>query len=229
MEKIREQLQKGANFRMLAQEFSQSPSRSNGGDVGWITKGSLDQNLEKALEGLDPGQTTSPIRTPQGYYLLHLTQQKKAGEADPGETEVSFVQVIYPISNPPTEEEAQDIQGKLGELTYMGSTQSEVARIAKEQGARVEEIAKTKFNQLPEALMTLLFPLAVGDFCQPLMTPHGLMIAFLSDRKKGQYTPPSFKGVQQQLENIKLNKFATRDIIILKSQAYINPPIAQAS
>ena len=66
------QLDAGAKFSLLAREFSQSASAAVDGDLGIVSKGQLDSEIERAIEGLSPGELAGPIRTLSGFYILKL-------------------------------------------------------------------------------------------------------------------------------------------------------------
>jgi peptidyl-prolyl cis-trans isomerase D len=66
----------GADFAALAREHSQDlGSRSEGGDLGQVDAGLFDEAFETALFALDEaGQTTGPVRTPDGWHVIQLRE-----------------------------------------------------------------------------------------------------------------------------------------------------------
>jgi peptidyl-prolyl cis-trans isomerase D len=64
------------NFAAMAKKSSDDEFASKGGQVGWITRGTLEPPLEAALDQLQPGVVSSPIETSFGYFLL-LVEDKK--------------------------------------------------------------------------------------------------------------------------------------------------------
>ncbi|MGL4824647.1 MAG: peptidylprolyl isomerase [Alphaproteobacteria bacterium] len=69
-------LQKGAPFPGIAYQFSQAPSRQQGGDLGWLTVKDLDPLLAEALQKTAVGQFSGPWRTASGYVLMALIQKE---------------------------------------------------------------------------------------------------------------------------------------------------------
>lgn len=59
-------------FNLYAIQFSESPSASNGGDLGWVNSGKLASALETALKKMRPGEVSDPILVGDGYYILKL-------------------------------------------------------------------------------------------------------------------------------------------------------------
>jgi peptidyl-prolyl cis-trans isomerase SurA len=71
-EDIRQKLIAGEAFPRLAADFSDSPSKANGGLVGPISRADLSPELQKAIEGLKAGDLTPVLRTERGYQLLKV-------------------------------------------------------------------------------------------------------------------------------------------------------------
>lgn len=71
-----EELQKGAHFSALAQQFSQSATAALGGDMGWLTEDQLLPDVKKVVVRMEPGQLSQPIRTPQAYIIIGYIEKK---------------------------------------------------------------------------------------------------------------------------------------------------------
>jgi parvulin-like peptidyl-prolyl isomerase len=71
---IREELGKGTPFEKLVEQYSTSPSRSTGGDLGWLDPGMLRSDLESAVLALPKGQISAPISAGSDIYLVQLTE-----------------------------------------------------------------------------------------------------------------------------------------------------------
>lgn len=71
---IREELAKGTPFEKLVEQYSTSPSRSTGGDLGWLDPGMLRPDLESAVLALRQGQVSAPVSTGSDIYLVQLTE-----------------------------------------------------------------------------------------------------------------------------------------------------------
>ena len=71
-EGVRAKLVAGEPFARLAADFSDSPSKANGGLVGPMSKSDLSPELQKAIEGMKAGAITPVLRTQRGYQLLKV-------------------------------------------------------------------------------------------------------------------------------------------------------------
>ena len=75
----------GADFAALAREHSDDVgSRASGGDLGWITRGTMGDAFDEALFALEPGATSAPVQTEFGWHVIRL-RDVQAGEQVPFE------------------------------------------------------------------------------------------------------------------------------------------------
>lgn len=72
-------LNAGQKFDDLAKEFSQDSRRAKGGDWGWQKRSDLKPAFSDPLFSLKKGETTEPVVTPEGCFLLHVEDRKYAG------------------------------------------------------------------------------------------------------------------------------------------------------
>lgn len=73
----------GEEFAAIAQEHSEGAGRANGGEIGWVNKGTLIAGLEEvAFEKLKPGQVSEPFRTSMGMHIVKL-EAREAGSVLP--------------------------------------------------------------------------------------------------------------------------------------------------
>ena len=73
-EQILKRLHEGADFGLLAQRYSQGPGAEAGGDLGFFSRGELEPALERAIENLEPGETTPAIETARGLHIFKVTE-----------------------------------------------------------------------------------------------------------------------------------------------------------
>jgi peptidyl-prolyl cis-trans isomerase SurA len=67
----------GKDFAELARQFSQGAGQADGGDIGWISRGTLVSGIEEiAFEKLSVGQVSTPFRTSMGIHLVKLEERQ---------------------------------------------------------------------------------------------------------------------------------------------------------
>jgi len=80
---IRNRAIAGADFAKLAQDYSEGAGASEGGDIGWISRGSLMKEIEEiAFNKLSVGEVSQPVRTSLGLHLIKL-EVREAGRLLP--------------------------------------------------------------------------------------------------------------------------------------------------
>ena len=66
------------NFYTLAQDvFSDTLLSRNGGALGWVTFGDLDETLEDTLYRLKPGQISEPVKSQYGWHILSMDDSRE--------------------------------------------------------------------------------------------------------------------------------------------------------
>ncbi len=69
-----------APFFRVAQQFSKAAGAPQGGMMGWIRQDQLPEELDKALETMEKGQISDPVRSLEGYHILLLRDKRKMSE-----------------------------------------------------------------------------------------------------------------------------------------------------
>jgi len=82
-EEIVNKLSKGQSFERLAKLHSLDASSSqSGGDLGYVTRGTLVRELENAAYALQKGETSAIISTRFGYHLIQKIDQRPLSHKD---------------------------------------------------------------------------------------------------------------------------------------------------
>ncbi|HEY7164883.1 MAG TPA: peptidylprolyl isomerase [Candidatus Binatia bacterium] len=72
-EAVYKRIQAGEDFATLAAEFSEGAGKNDGGDIGWVNRGTLISGLEDvAFQKLSVGAVSEPFRTTMGIHIVKL-------------------------------------------------------------------------------------------------------------------------------------------------------------
>jgi len=82
-ESLRAQLEAGAAFEQLAASYSQCPSASRGGDLGFFYKNQLLPEIEQVAFSIPVGTVSPVIRSPLGFHIIVVTF-RDLGDTEPG-------------------------------------------------------------------------------------------------------------------------------------------------
>ena len=87
-----QELDRGADFSALAMDYSEDPSASTGGDLGFQPESAFNKSdpvLKKAVLSLKAGQATQPIRDNKGgYVIIKLIAKEAAGQRELSDAQV---------------------------------------------------------------------------------------------------------------------------------------------
>ena len=72
-------LKEGGDFATLASQYSQSPDRENGGELGYFSAGQLPVEFDAVLFTLPVHQVSAPVESPYGFHLFLVENKRKAG------------------------------------------------------------------------------------------------------------------------------------------------------
>jgi len=75
---VRNQIEGGMSFEDAAKKFSQDTSAPLGGEIGWIPPGVSDPAFEKAMNALQPGQLSVPVRSQFGWHLITVEDRRSS-------------------------------------------------------------------------------------------------------------------------------------------------------
>jgi len=72
----------GEDFEQLAKTTSDDPSGVKGGTLGWLMPGETVPEFEQALNSLEPGTVSEPVRTQFGYHLIEVLDRRDSDVSD---------------------------------------------------------------------------------------------------------------------------------------------------
>jgi peptidyl-prolyl cis-trans isomerase SurA len=74
---IAERMRAGSvDFADMARQYSVDGSAGQGGDLGWVYQGDTVQEFERAMDELEIGQISEPVRSPFGYHLIQVNERR---------------------------------------------------------------------------------------------------------------------------------------------------------
>ena len=93
-----------ADFAAMARLNSVDATATRGGDLGWLQAGDTVPEFEAAMNSLQPGQISEPIKTNYGYHIIQVLERRTEKEGNPQRMRIAARQALR--------------QKKLAEATY---------------------------------------------------------------------------------------------------------------
>ncbi|MFC1501456.1 peptidylprolyl isomerase [Elusimicrobiota bacterium] len=76
---VKNQLDKGAEFEVLAEKYSDDPSgKRSGGDLGFFARADMVPEFSKAAFVVGVGKVSNPVQTEFGYHLIKVEEKRAA-------------------------------------------------------------------------------------------------------------------------------------------------------
>jgi peptidyl-prolyl cis-trans isomerase SurA len=78
-ERVLQRLKTGEDFAKVAREVSKGPSAEDGGDLGWLRRGTIQKALEDAAFALKDGQISGLVRAGPGLHVFKVEARRRGG------------------------------------------------------------------------------------------------------------------------------------------------------
>lgn len=79
VEQAMARLEQGESFAAVAREMSDDQgSAVNGGDLGWLSPGQTVPEFDEAMNELDVGEVSSPVRSQFGYHIIEVMDRRRS-------------------------------------------------------------------------------------------------------------------------------------------------------
>lgn len=213
-QQMAQQLTLGAPFRAVASQFSQSPSAADGGDIGWVIQGQLAEDLDRALAQMRPGDTTPPIRSEGGYYILQLRDRREpigtmiADDPTPMPTDpdapVKLDRLLIPLPTNVTEEIKQRALNLANNVRRTARSCADLPMVQMQlTGTLYTPLGEVNPKDLSQDVRDALSKTGPGEVAPPFFSPAGLEIIMRCDpplpQKLVAFKLPTRDELQQEL------------------------------
>ena len=177
---IKRRLDNGEDFAKLAKQYSDDPSSENGGDLGFIKKGTLSELIfEEKSFVLNPGQTSDIFESRLGFHIVSVIDKK--------DQMVHARQIFVKVT--PPEEYVQKMLGRLDSIkTHCATLQNFVAAVksmSTDNQSRVNDgrMGWLALYELPESIRTVVDSLKPGEASKPVRDGNDCTLYWVDDRK----------------------------------------------
>lgn len=223
-ERIVKEVKGGADFSAMARQFSEGASAASGGDLGWIQAAQLDTEMATALEHLQIGEVSAPVRTISGFHILWLRERRVNSAPNPADVRVALRRILVPIARNTPAAEIDTKKGQVEQASKEIKSCDDVDRVATELKAPgATDLGTLRVADLAPALQPVVSDLPIGQPSAPIALDNGLAIMVVCQRTEPPGTAlPSRDEVQQRIIGDKLDGESRKYLRDLRQAAFID-------
>jgi peptidyl-prolyl cis-trans isomerase SurA len=176
---IEQKINNGEDFAELAKKYSESPDAVEGGDLGFIAKGSLGEiAFEEKAFSLLPGQVSEMIETHLGFHLIKALEKK--------DQRIHIKQIFIKVA--PAEQQIQSIMAQLDSIRINCKSQSDfISKISKLSDDNLSKSRNGSMGwiltaELPGNIRNAVDTFPAGTITQPIREENVISIYRVDDR-----------------------------------------------
>lgn len=207
------QLEQGANFQQLAQQFSSAPTASLGGDTGYQPVSQLSPQIQQVITQLEPGMLTQPIRVPSGYLILAMIDKTDGSVVE----QLRLFQISLPQANI-TDRRRNQLSNRLENIDSCENVEAQVNDI---EGVVVTDLNQISANALIDSIRQAISDIEPVNATSLIETGVGLQSFVLCERTYTGSGIPTPVEIEDQITNQQLSLLARRWLRDIRRNATI--------
>jgi peptidyl-prolyl cis-trans isomerase D len=213
-EEVLKMAQEGKDFAELAKQYSEGPTASSGGDLGFFNKGAMVKQFDETVFKMQPGDIRGVVETVFGFHIIKL-------EAIRPEVTKSFDDVKDSIAAEMKKEKVKGITLARARQAYEDIIRSGSLDKYNESKSEVVQEADYFAQGSPPGppisdpkLLQVAFTLKKGELSSLVQAGSGYAILFVDDRKS-----PEAPELATVLEMVTADYVKARSIELAKEAA----------
>ncbi len=228
MQALIEQLNNGASFEEIAITHSSGQNALKGGNLGWLKVATLPADFADAVEKLQPGQLTEPLRSDAGIHLMKLYERRGGGQQLIEQSHVRHI-----LLKPNEIRSDRETEAQLAEIRAKIIGGADFGELAKEHSEDIGsalsggELGWSLPGQFVPQFESVMKSTDVGGVSQPFRTEFGWHLLQVTDRRTEDFSQKiKFNQAQNILHNRKF--LEEREIWLqeIRDEAFVDIKLA---
>ncbi|SOH93661.1 peptidyl-prolyl cis-trans isomerase SurA [Monaibacterium marinum] len=169
------ELQAGGDFAAAARQYSRTPTRSNGGEIGWIAVTDLPPAMRAEVDLIDIGGVSRPIPITRGVSLLAVNGERQIAAQDNDTVTLTYARATFPLS---LGEEAARTAALAARREIQTCSDVEAGSFGEGSGT----VGPVTLAGISPALFSVIATAQTGSVSQPIRTGDSLSIIVICSR-----------------------------------------------
>ena len=197
-EGILEKARKTKDFAALARQYSESPTASKGGDLGWVQQGTLEAPLQSGLMSLKAGEVSGLVKATAGFYVLKADEVTEEKQRSLDEVKDQLLPLLR------REKGKQEASRQAEDAFYTLFRSRDLENYAKEKALPVNTTGFFKEgDELPglgkdPTFQSAAFALRKGEMSAVVTVPPNYCLLKLVEKKESRI--PSFEEAREEVK-----------------------------
>ncbi len=221
--RLLEQMRKGANFGVVARQFSDGSTSANGGDMGWVQPDQLSKELAEELLNLSVGEVSLPIFSSGAYYILLLHEKRTILGPDLTLTQLHLMQIFFDLPEDASDERQQEVRDLANIVRETINSCDNLDTLVGDGGAsRTIDLGRMVLGELPPQVRAVVADLKIGIPSEGIRTPTEVLQMIVCERSNPPDQAPSKDDIAQRLHEKRMAMMARRYLRDLRRDAIID-------
>jgi peptidyl-prolyl cis-trans isomerase SurA len=215
-------IRSGAQFPLLAQQYSHSASAARGGDIGWVNLDQLEPEVKKAVNETRRGDISQPIPVKGGYRILGVRDRHGVGSLGESTEYVSFQQIEFLFPMFGGEEGAQETHVRAHTIREQARSCSMMKKLTDgKPRVKTRMIEHMQTEMMHPELAKVIRKLKPGERSDLLNTGEGLIMFMVCDKNLVKPHEPDEKEIRATLREKKMSTYNEKELRALRRAAHI--------
>lgn len=217
------QLTNGTSFAQVSASFSDAPNALEGGDMGWRSGSQLPALFLQALKELQTGEVAKPVRSPNGFHILKLTN-RRGGTSSLMVGQTHTRHILIKLSEVVSEKDAKRKMDGIKERIDNGTKFEEMARQYSEDGSANNggDLGWVNPGDTVPPFEKAMNGLGLGEISEPVLSPFGWHIIQVLERRQQDMTKEASRLKARQEIRVRKAEEAYQDWVReLRDRAFV--------
>ncbi len=180
-----QELASGKDFTQVSASFSDTPNALEGGQLGWKNGAQIPTLFLDAVKGMQVGEISKPLRSPNGFHILKLTN-RRGGASNLMIEQTHARHILIKLTEVVSEKDGKQKMDTIKERLDNGVKFEDMARQYSEDGSASSggDLGWVNPGDTVPAFEKTMNELAINEISAPVRSPFGWHIIQVLERRK---------------------------------------------